>query len=610
MHPNIRPSILPSGSPRPRTMPRIVSAIDDGDLPRACRLLEAELRRAPADPRLRRQLANLKEAIGDRDGAAAELTRLLRMTPADAAAAQHLAALLALGRLGPAAALDPAGLAACLSHRSIDRDLVGAAAVDWLARTGSLQKALEIARNSGPDVAASVILGRRSSPLFRDALLQAVLQHCAICSLELERLLTAIRRWLLLELPAGRLAEAELFRFTVALAAQCWNNEYVFAETAIETSRVEALGRSLAAAAIGAQEAENALLIYALYRDPLNVLPTDSASESVTKLTREPFAALLREMIFERQSVRDLASAIPRLGEIRNRTSLDVKAQYEAHPYPRWKGASLVPGGHYIGYLETFFSAAELAFCRAPFEVLIAGCGTGQQAVSAALDYGALARVTGLDISSASLGYAALMAGRMGAHNLALALGDINDVGTFEPAWRGRFHVIECSGVLHHMTDPFASWRDLLDCLAPGGLMLVGLYSAIARRDLEILRQEAIYPAAGCDDAALRGYRQKLLQRGPDAPGAGFLTSRDTATTSGFRDFFLHVSETATTLPEIQRFLDANGLRFRGFVNAPPGALQRRFPGASSPGCLEQWAAIEAERPDLFIGMYQFWVSF
>jgi SAM-dependent methyltransferase len=188
-------------------------------------------------------------------------------------------------------------------------------------------------------------------------------------------------------------------------------------------------------------------------------------------------------------------------------------------------------------------------------------------------------------------------------------LGDISGVRSFEPSWSGRFSVIECCGVLHHMADPFAAWRDLLACLAPGGIMLIGLYSAVARRDLDVLRQEAIYPGAGCDDQALRRYRQALLARGPETPGAGYLKSRDIFTTSGFRDFFLHVSEKPTSIPDIQRFLDANGLVFRGFVNAPFGALRQRFPNEAWPGRLECWAELEAERPQLFIGMYQFWLT-
>ncbi|MGE3918077.1 MAG: class I SAM-dependent methyltransferase, partial [Hyphomicrobiaceae bacterium] len=256
-----------------------------------------------------------------------------------------------------------------------------------------------------------------------------------------------------------------------------------------------------------------------------------------------------------------------------------------------------------------YFVAAELRFAAAPFVLLVAGCGTGSQAVSAALVYGPNARVVGLDISEASLAYAGTMARRMGVGNLELVLGDIDKLPGIEPSWRGRFKVIECCGVLHHMADPFGAWQRLLDCLAPDGLMLVGLYSAHARRHLETLRQDDNFPAPGCSLDELRAYREHLFARGAEAPGASYLRSRDAFTSSGFRDFFLHVSEKVTTLVEVDRFLADNGLRFRGFTSVGAAPFRRRFPTARPPGRLAQWAELEAEMPDLFLGMYQLWVS-
>ena len=595
------------GNDRPR-LSRIAAAIDAGDIGKACRLLEGELRKVPASVHLRLQLARLKEANRDREGAAGEYTRVLRLAPANAAAASALGRLLAEGRLASHAALDPVGLAASLSHRTVDRDLLGAAALEFIAQDGSLAPLLARARTHGPIEAVRAVLGRRSAPLLRDPLLISVLENCTVTSPEVEQLLTAIRRVLLLDLPRERLAEPDLARFVTALAAQCWGNEYILAAAADEW---HALGipPSVDAVLAGDGDAWRGLLLQALYRNPLLILPSDITVEAIASTRPEPFSAFLRMLVEERNEIRSLSATIVRLGAIEQATSLKVKNQYEAHPYPRWRGAAPYPDGRFSDYLKHFFTKRELAFLGSPFELLVAGCGTGLQAVSAALDYGTKAHVTGLDISSASLGYAALMARRLQAGNLTLALGDIEEIGTFEPTWKSRFHVVECCGVLHHMEDPFAAWRDLLDCLAPGGIMLAGLYSQLARRDLETLRRQPEYPGAEADDEALRRYRAFLVSRGPDAPGARYLAARDTHTTSGFRDFFLHVSEKATTLPQIKAFLDENSLAFRGFVNVPFGVLTNRFPGERWPGSLERWAELENEQPDLFIGMYQFWMT-
>jgi SAM-dependent methyltransferase len=596
----------PSSAPvkgRPRLL-RIATAIEDGDIGRACRLMEAEVRKEPSSRSLRLQLARLKEASGDREGAAAEYTRALRHWPDDSAAGAAFGRLLADGRLTSHAGLDPIGFAACLTHKTVDRDLLGAAALEFIVHDGSLKPVFAHARSHGMEAAVRAALGRRAAPLLRDPLLISVLENCTVSNSEVERALTAVRRALVLDIPRERFNEPDLLRFTTALAMQCWSNEYVFAAGSDE---LDALGPppSTEAVRAGDGEACRALLLQSLFRHPLSML----ADDITDNVRPDVFSAFLRMLIEERDEIRALSTSIVRMGAIEQAISLKVRAQYETHPYPRWRSTALFPGDRFADYLESFFEKRELTFLGAPFELLVAGCGTGLQVVSAALDYGPKAHVTGLDISAASLGYTALMARRFDVRNIALVHGDIDRVETFEPRWKGRFHVVECCGVLHHMADPFAAWRRLLDCLAPGGIMLVGLYSQAARRDLEALRQLPDYPGPEADDTALRRYRHHLVSRGPDALGAHYLKARDTFTTSGFRDFFLHVSEKTTTIADIKSFLDENGLAFRGFVNVPFGLLAKRFPGESWPGRLERWAELEAERPDLFIGMYQFWLT-
>ena len=68
-----------------------------------------------------------------------------------------------------------------------------------------------------------------------------------------------------------------------------------------------------------------------------------------------------------------------------------------------------------------FLGRDAAAFLERPFEVLIAGCGTGQQAVQSALHYGPKARILALDLSSASLGYASRMADAFGVENVEFA---------------------------------------------------------------------------------------------------------------------------------------------------------------------------------------------
>ena len=76
----------------------------------------------------------------------------------------------------------------------------------------------------------------------------------------------------------------------------------------------------------------------------------------------------------------------------------------------------------------------------------------------------------------------------------------------------------------------------------------------------------------------------------------------------GFRDLLLHECEHDFTLPQIGKFLDANGLVFRGFVGGGEfERLRRLYPDETRPGNLLHWAQAEEQNPAMFTSMYQFW---
>lgn len=67
--------------------------------------------------------------------------------------------------------------------------------------------------------------------------------------------------------------------------------------------------------------------------------------------------------------------------------------------------------------------------------------------------------------------------------------------------------------------------------------------------------------------------------------------------------------ESRFTLPQIQAFLDANGLRFLGFAI---GQVRDQFAlhhPRQRETDLQLWHQFETAHPDLFKNMYQFWVQ-
>ncbi len=255
--------------------------------------------------------------------------------------------------------------------------------------------------------------------------------------------------------------------------------------------------------------------------------------------------------------------------------------------------------------LTRYFAPERLAFMDRPCDVLIAGAGTGQQALQSGFAYGPEARLLAVDLSAPSLAYGKRGADRYGVRNIEFLVADILDLDRLDRT----FDIIECIGVLHHMADPWAGWRKLLDRLKPGGLMYIGLYSATSRANIASLRAAPDHPGAGCDDNAARAYRADLLLRRQGRLGAELRVSRNFYALSEFRDLVLHENEHHVSLPDIAGFLDREGLAFRGFTNEQVilDDFAAQHPHDPWPGKLEDWEHYERRNPRTFDAMYCFW---
>jgi SAM-dependent methyltransferase len=239
-------------------------------------------------------------------------------------------------------------------------------------------------------------------------------------------------------------------------------------------------------------------------------------------------------------------------------------------------------------------------------EILVAGCGTGQHPIGTAqLIKGA--NVLAIDLSMASLGYAKRKTDELGIKNINYAQADLLKLGSL-----GRtFDVIESSGVLHHLENPFDGWEVLLSLLKPHGLMRLGFYSEIARRDIVKVRNMIAEEGIGSSAQEIRAYRKHLLKL-KDSAGFGMATtSSDFFSTSACRDLLFHVQEHRMSLPDIAYFLNKHNLNFLGFEidSLVMRSYKIRFPDDSSTTDLNNWHIYEQENPGTFVEMYQFWIQ-
>jgi 2-polyprenyl-3-methyl-5-hydroxy-6-metoxy-1,4-benzoquinol methylase len=316
---------------------------------------------------------------------------------------------------------------------------------------------------------------------------------------------------------------------------------------------------------------------------------------------------LIAEQIREPQEDSKLRADIPRLTDITDAVSAAVQRQYEESPYPRWiRTAPTAPVASIAAYLRSEFPSARIddhAVTDAA-DILIAGCGTGQQSIAAAQRFPD-ARVLAIDLSLTSLAYAVRKSREAGV-TIEYAQADIT---AFAPTDR-TFDVIEASGVLHHLADPMQGWSALLRPLKPGGFMRLGFYSERARADIVAAQSLISVRGIASTPDAIRRYRQEAMSS-VDPRYAGIVGSPDFYSTSACRDLLFHVQEHRLTLPQIGAFLAENRLALLGFeLDAPILAKYRaRFPDDPAMTDLANWHRFEIENPATFRAMYQFWVQ-
>jgi len=430
-------------------------------------------------------------------------------------------------------------------------------------------------------------------------LLLKLMSICPITDIDMEYLLTSIRASLLFEI-THLTNTTELLKFQSALALQCFINEYIFNQSEQENRVIKDL-ENVVKLTINNNEQPNpqSILCLASYK-PLNHYEwydkLHVSNEIVDVFTRQ---------VVEPQQENDLKSELPFLNKINNKISLKVREQYELNPYPRWVKLAipLKPEkfSKTIDDKKLNLFNNRIREVKAP-EILIAGCGTGQQSIETAAQIRD-SKVFAIDLSLSSLAYAKRKTKKLGVQNIEYMQADILELEKLNK----NFDIIECGGVLHHMDDPFAGWQVLVNCLKPGGLMRIGLYSELARRHIVKLREEIRDAGIGSKDFEMKLFRLNMIEA-EKKQYKDIQNFNDFYSLSEFRDLLFHVQEHRFTIPQIKGCLSDLGLKFCGFESENI-ISQFKLTNINKKDTynLDKWHVFEEANPRAFVGMYEFW---
>ena len=430
-------------------------------------------------------------------------------------------------------------------------------------------------------------------------LLLQLMTVCPLPDLEVESLLTKIRYESLLSITSLSYT-SESLNFYLALALQCFTNEYIYPQTDLESERLQEIDRIVGDALAKGQQPEVLVLLCLASYKPLSQYPWYQLL-----VFPQSLKVLAQRQIWDVTEELTLKASIPTLQDIKNDISLKVQTQYEHHPYPRWVNLSCPVESRTIPKIVSDLSLKVSDLNASHYntlDVLIAGCGTGQQSIEAALEY-TNCKVLAIDLSLSSLAYAKRKTNEFGISNIEYMHADILHLAQLDR----KFDVVRCSGVLHHMDNPMAGWGVITDCLKVGGLIRIGLYSELARQHIVKMRDEISSFGLTYDDNGMKKFRNFVV-RSDKSHHRKILNSPDFYSTSTFIDLLFHTQEHRFTLPEISNCLDNLGLVFCGFEDQD---LIQKFrlqcKSNDSPYDLAKWHNFEVSQPDIFAGMYEFW---
>jgi len=247
-----------------------------------------------------------------------------------------------------------------------------------------------------------------------------------------------------------------------------------------------------------------------------------------------------------------------------------VRTFYDEAPFPGYPARDS---------LATFRARAErsrftqLLDRAIPGDARIAevGCGTGQMSLY-------LARadrvVIAADLSRSSLLLGAAAARRFGISHVHFVETDLHRSALKS----GLFDVVYSSGVLHHTSNPRAAFREVARLARRNGIVIIGVYNAVARIPLRLRRNLArathfrIVPF----DPVLRERRHEPARR-----------------EAWLRDQYRHPEEHSHTVAEIQRWFADNDVEYlRSF---PSTVLDDEsddlFARAADDWTIERWIA-------------------
>jgi len=426
--------------------------------------------------------------------------------------------------------------------------------------------------------------------------------NLSIITFEFECFAKMLRQALLLHFTQNKNIPQDCYELCSALAICCYIDGYVFTVTNDEKSIVSGLIENLPD---HSGSLENCISVIAMY-SPLFDLYKNNTIKINSDTYDGVFKSLLKLQLDDNILEEVIYDSIETSPEISDATSLTVQKQYEGNPYPVWQKLDVRQPGSILNILQsiTGHQGSVIPQTDQP-DILIAGCGTGSHVIQTAMriQHNSL---TALDLSRRSLSFAKRKSIEYGLEHIDFRHMDILNVSNIAK----KFDLIESVGVLHHMQTPLTGLKRLVNILKPSGLMNIGLYSKLGRRNIISLKAKYDDQDRYVSDDEIRQLRIDIINSNDNDVVNNLISFTDFFSLHECRDLLFHENENNYNMQELASLIEDAGLEFIGFDIQDSSILtsfRKMFPEPNAQSIMSNWRLYEERYPDTFSGMYVFW---
>jgi SAM-dependent methyltransferase len=258
--------------------------------------------------------------------------------------------------------------------------------------------------------------------------------------------------------------------------------------------------------------------------------------------------------------------------------SAAVAKLYNTYPFPPEPLLDEPPPGY--NWRWNWLAAYNFCTGQKPqkqdIRILDAGCGTGVS-TEYLVHLNPQAQVVGIDLSVGALDVAKERCKRSGANRVEFHHLSLYDVEQLP----GEFDLINCVGVLHHLSDPIRGIQALAKKLAPGGLMHIFVYGELGRWEIQLM-QKAIALLQGDKRGDYRDGVQVGRQIFFSLPENNKIVkyekqrwAMENQRDECFADMYVHPQEIDYNIETLFKLIDASGLEFINFSNPEFWQLER-----------------------------------